>query len=303
MRNIRSIIINRANILLLITVLLTLFLKGDKETESPIAFLIVLALAEVLFLVRYARDRKKSELDIAAVTFLILGFWELSVKAGWAHPVLVPAPEDVFMVFYSERELMLQGVGSSLWLLLWSVGLALVLGVFLGLIVGWIPRAREAVVPIANVIGPIPPLVYTPYVVAVMPTFRSASTLVIFMACFFPVFTTMISRVASMDRRIIQSAQVMAVSTPQMLFRVILPYCMPGILGSLPGTMRGAFLCLTGAELLGASSGLGYFVKKFSDYANYTKVIAGIILMGVVVTLIDIALEQIYKRAVKWNYS
>lgn len=303
MKNIRSVVINRANILLLITVLLVLFLEGQKETASPIAFLIVLALAEVLFLVRYARDRKKSELDIATVTFLILGFWELVVKTGWAHPVLVPAPEDVFMVFYSERELMLQGVGSSLWLLLWSVGLALVLGVFLGLIVGWIPRAREAVVPIANVIGPIPPLVYTPYVVAVMPTFRSASTLVIFMACFFPVFTTMISRVASMDRRIIQSAQVMAVSTPQMLFRVILPYCMPGILGSLPGTMRGAFLCLTGAELLGASSGLGYFVKKFSDYANYTKVIAGIILMGVVVTLIDIALEQIYKRAVKWNYS
>lgn len=303
MKNIRSVVINRANILLLITVLLVLFLEGQKETASPIAFLIVLALAEVLFLVRYARDRKKSELDIATVTFLILGFWELAVKTGWAHPVLVPAPEDVFMVFYSERELMLQGVGSSLWLLLWSVGLALVLGVFLGLIVGWIPRAREAVVPIANVIGPIPPLVYTPYVVAVMPTFRSASTLVIFMACFFPVFTTMISRVASMDRRIIQSAQVMAVSTPQMLFRVILPYCMPGILGSLPGTMRGAFLCLTGAELLGASSGLGYFVKKFSDYANYTKVIAGIILMGVVVTLIDIALEQIYKRAVKWNYS
>lgn len=303
MRSVRAAVCNRVTLLFVITVLLVLFLPGQKQTQSPVAFLIVLILAEGLFLVRYLNSHKKSELDIGLITFLLLGFWELSVKAGWAHPVLVPAPEDVFMVFCSERELMLQGVGSSLWLLLWAVGLALVLGVFLGLIVGWIPRAREAVVPIANVVGPIPPLVYTPYVVAVMPTFRSASILVIFMACFFPVFTTMIGRVASMDRRIIQSAQVMAVSTPQMLFRVILPYCMPGILGSLPGTMRGAFLCLTGAELLGASSGLGYFVKKFSDYANYTKVIAGIILMGVVVTLIDIGLEQLYKRLVKWNYS
>lgn len=303
MRNLRSAVCSRVSILFAITVWMVLLLPGTKETASPIAFLIVLALAELLFLVRYTRDQRKSELDIGVVTFLLLGIWELAVKAGWAHPVLLPAPEDVFMVFYSERELMLQGVGSSLWLLLWSVGLALVLGVFLGLIVGWIPRAREAIVPIANVIGPIPPLVYTPYVVAIMPTFRAASTLVIFMACFFPVFTTMIGRVSSMDRRIIQSAQVMAVSTPQMLFRVILPYCMPGILGSLPGTMRGAFLCLTGAELLGASSGLGYFVKKFSDYANYTKVIAGIILMGVVVTLIDIALDWIYRKAVRWNYS
>ncbi|MBR1691866.1 MAG: ABC transporter permease subunit, partial [Lachnospiraceae bacterium] len=270
-------VFNRANLIFLIDVLLVLLLPTSEKVDAPWVFLLVLLFAELLFLVKYIRHRKKSTVDVAFVTFLFLGIWELCKKMGWAHPVLVPAPENVFNVFVSQRELILQGIGSSLLLLFWGVGLALVLGVFLGLFVGWIPRLREAVTPIANVISPIPPLVYTPYVVAVMPTFKVASVFVIFSAVFWPTFQTMIGRVGSMDQRIIQSAKVMNVSTPAMLFRVILPYCMPGIITGLSGSMRGAFLCLTGAELLGASSGLGFFVKKFSDYADYTKVITGII--------------------------
>ena len=67
--------------------------------------------------------------------------------------------------------------------------------------------------------------------------------------------------------------------------------------------MRAAFLCLTGAELLGARSGLGFFVKKFSDYADYTKVIAGIIVMGIVVTLIELGIKQLEKKCIKWRYN
>lgn len=294
---------NRANIIFIVDILLILFMPGNDKVESPWVFLIVLILAEILFLAQFERNKKKSTIDIAFVAFLFLGVWETAVKLDVVHPVLIPAPENVFNVLVTQRELIVQGIGSSLLLLLFGVGLALILGIFLGLLVGWIPRLREAVTPIANVISPIPPLVYTPYVVAVMPSFKAASIFVIFSAVFWPTFQTMIGRVGSMDQKIIQSAKVMNVSTSTMLFRVILPYCMPGIVSGLSGSMRGAFLCLTGSELLGASSGLGFFVKKFSDYADYTKVLTGIIVMGVVVTVIDILIRLLKKKCIKWNYS
>ncbi|MCD7787244.1 MAG: ABC transporter permease subunit, partial [Oscillospiraceae bacterium] len=142
--------------------------------------------------------------------------------------------------------------------------------------------------------------VTTPYIVAIMPTFQAASVFVICFSVFFPTFQSMVQRVASIDRRIIQSAEVMNVSTPTMLFKIILPSCLPGILSGLTGTMRVALLCLSGAELLGAKSGLGYFVKKFSDYANYTQVIAGIILMGIVVTVLTMLIELLQRRAIRW---
>ena len=297
-----NLFINRVNLLFVLDLAL-LALPSQRSMDAPWAYLVVLLLIEATFLLRYRTHREKSLLDIVSVGYLFLGIWDLLSRLNLTHPVLVPPPENVFYVFVSQRELMLQGVVSSLRLLVLGVGLALVLGVFLGLIVGWVPRLRSAVLPIANVISPIPPLVYTPYVVAVMPTFKSASVFVIFCAVFWPTFQNMVQRVGTIDRKIIQSAQVMNVSTPTMLFRVILPYCKPSILASLSGTIRAALLCLTGAELLGASSGLGYFVKKFSDYADYTKVIAGIILMGIVVTVLMAAVEWLQKKLVKWNYT
>jgi NitT/TauT family transport system permease protein len=298
-----KLLLNRVNVLFLLDLALVAFLPSRRSMDAPWAYLVVLALIEIAFLAYYAVNRRKSTLDVASIGFLFLGFWDLMSRLDLTHPVLVPPPENVFYVFVSQRTLMLQGVFSSLRLLVLGVGLALVAGVFLGLAVGWIPRLRGAVLPIANVISPIPPLVYTPYVVAVMPTFRSASIFVIFCAVFWPTFQNMIGRVSGMDQKIIQSAQVMNVSTPTMLFKVILPYCMPGILSSLTGTIRAALLCLTGAELLGASSGLGYFVKKFSDFADYTKVIAGIILMGVVVTILVAIIQQLQKKLIKWQYT
>ena len=299
----RKYILNYANVLFLAAVAVALFFTPTRQIESPAAYIVVLCLTQALYLTAYIRTGKKSARDIAGIVFAILIIWDICARRGMGNTVLIPPAENVFNVFITERSLMLEGVWSSMKLLFFGVGAALILGVGLGLVVGWIPRVRETVLPIANVISPIPPLVYTPYVVAAMPTFKAASVFVIFMAVFWPTFQNMVTRVGSIDRKIIQSAQVMNVSTPAMIFRVILPYCKPGILTSLNASMRAALLCLTGAELLGATSGLGYFVKKFSDFANYTKVLAGIILMGVVVTLLSMLLKFIQKKTVKWNYT
>ena len=296
----KKVVFNRGNLLFL-AALAVLFVPAQRKLDGVVPYLVVLLLIEAAFLATYIRNRKKSTLDITTVSFLFLAVWDLASRLNLTHPVLVPPPENVFYVFISQRTLMLQGVFSSLRLLVIGVGLALIFGVFLGLLVGWIPRLRGAILPIANVISPIPPLVYTPYVVAVMPTFRTASIFVIFCAVFWPTFQNMVNRVGSIDEKIIQSARVMNVSTPTMLFRIILPYCQPSIMTGLTGSIRAALLCLTGAELLGASSGLGYFVKKFSDYADYTKVIAGIILMGLVVTILSVFISLLQKKLVRWK--
>lgn len=299
----KKLLFNRVNFLFLVLLGVVFFLPSRRTMDEPWAYLTVLALSELLFLVQYARKRKKSALDVGTAAFLLLGVWDVLSRLNLTHPVLVPPPENVFYVFVDQRALMIESVFSSLRLMIISVGIALLLGISLGLLVGWVPRLRGAVMPIAHVISPIPALVTTPYIVAVMPTFQAASIFVISFSVFWPTFQNMVQRVTGIDQKIIQSARVMNVSTLTMLFKIILPYCLPGIISGLTGTMRVALLCLSGAELLGARSGLGFFVKKFSDYANYTQVIAGIILMGIVVTLLTMLIEWIQKKAIKWQYT
>lgn len=273
------------------------------ERVQPVtAFVVAIAVVEILYLIAYLKTRKKSASDIACVIYLFLIVWELASVLGLTHPVLIPPPENVFNVFYTNRADMLEGLISSLTILVQGVGYAMVLGVFGGLFVGYVGRVREAVLPITKVISSIPPLVYTPYVVAVMPTFRAASVFVIFSAVFWPAFMSMIARVGSVDKKIIDSAKTMDVSIPTMLFKVILPYSLPDVIGRLATSLTSAMLCLTGAEMLGASAGLGYFVKKYSDYADYTKVIAGIIFIALVITVLNLLISKLQSKVVKWKY-
>lgn len=276
-------------------------LKSEK-TVPVTAFVVAIALIEILYLIQYFRTRKKSVSDIVTAAYLLLIVWETASSLGLTHPVLVPPPENVFAVFYGNREDMFFGLLSSMNILLQGVGLAMLIGIFGGLFVGYVTRVREAVLPITKVISSVPPLVYTPYAVAVLPTFRSASIFVIFSAVFWPTFMSMIARVGSIDRKIIDSAKTMNVSLPTMLFKVILPYSLPEVIGRLSTSLRAAMLCLTGAEMLGARAGLGYFVKKFSDYADYTRVLAGIIFIAIVVTVINILVDKLQKKVIKWKY-
>jgi NitT/TauT family transport system permease protein len=292
----------RSTVLLAALLAAVFLLPSQVSTKSPVPFLVVLLLAEGIYLVQLKRTGKKSASDIISALYLLLLVWELATKLGLAHPVLVPPPENVFYVFYSNRVDLLDGLVSSLKLLVWGIGLAMVLGIFGGLAVGYVQRLREAVLPIARVMSTIPPLVYTPYVVAVMPSFYTASIFVIFSAVFWPTFMSMIARVGSIDQKILDSARVMNLSVPEMLFKIILPYSLPDVIGRLSLSLTSAMLCLTGAEMLGARAGMGYFVKKFSDYADYTKVIAGIIFIAIVVTILNQLVLKLQQKVIKWRY-
>ena len=136
-----------------------------------------------------------------------------TTRLGRGHIILVPTPEAVFSVFYTMRERMILGVFSSLSLLLIGFGVSLPLGVALGLVAGWNSRLRDTVVPIARVLSPIPAIIYAPYLIAIMPSFRSASAMVLIIGILWPTFLQMAARVGALDQRILDSARVLGAET------------------------------------------------------------------------------------------
>ena len=267
-------------------------------------FLAAIALIESLYLARIYREPQRCAAlsVITSLVLMLLFAWELAaVNLKIANPILLPPPGEVFEVFADCRALMFKGVFSSLALLGFSMSTALVSGVILGLAVGLNRFLRDIFLPIAKVLSPVPPIIYSPYAVAVMPTFRGAAALIIVLGIFWPTFMGIINRASAMDRRIADSARALGLSPAEMIFHVMLPYLFPGIMSGLHVTLSTSFLLLTMAEMMGASSGLGYFIKNYSDYANYTNVIAGIILIGIVVSLLNALLSFAEKRLVKWK--
>ena len=281
-------------------------LPGDKKTAPYGAMLCALALMEGAYLYRVMRRPKKlsSASDIMSILWALMLVWEVLVsKLDLCHPVLAPALENIFAVFSEDHLEMGRGILSSLEILLIGVVVGLALGTLLGLICGWHQRLKEVFFPIAGVLAPIPSIVFAPYVIAIMPTFRSASVVVILLGIFWPTFLKTIISVESIDKNMVDSARTLELGGFAMIFEVLLPYSMPGIVKGLKVTMTTAVMMLTFAEMMGSTVGMGYYIVNYNTYGNYTKVIAGIMVVGLVVTLLSSLVSVIQKKAIKWqNY-
>ena len=297
----KSLVISQSLFLALLSLLAA---EHGCDLSSRRVLLFAVLGANGIYLVRYFKNAS-ARVPLSGISVIInslLLAWELaSVTYKTANPILLPPPAEVFQVFESYAPLMLRGVVSSLALLGFAMAAALSLGVLTGLFIGRTPVLCGIFLPIAKVLSPIPPIIYSPYAVAVMPTFKSAAALIITLGIFWPVSMNIINRVSGMDKRIINSAKALGITHMGMVYKILLPYLLPGIIKSLHVTLSTSFLLLTMAEMMGASSGLGYFIKNYADYANYTNVIAGIILIGIVITALNMAVTEAEKKFIKWT--
>jgi NitT/TauT family transport system permease protein len=82
---------------------------------------------------------------------------------------------------------------------------------------------------------------------------------------------------------------------------VLLPYIIPGVLSGLKVTMTTSVLMLNFAELMGATHGMGYYIQNSITYANYTHAVAGIIVIGIVVTILSGIVGFIQKKLIRWH--
>ena len=296
------------HLLLLVLLYEIMFVPNQRTTVRDYdALLVGIAVIEALFLFALWYCKRRGTLstgpfDIILVVWLLMIVWELTTSVlNVAHPVLVPCPENVFDTFRKQWSLLLLNVGYSMELLLLGFALGLTAAVLLGLVAGWVPRIRAFAYPIANVMAPIPAIVISPYLVALMPTFRSASLVVIILGIFWPTFLTTVNRVQNMEVQILDSARTLQPSTMTMLTRILLPYILPGVISGLRVSMTTSLLMLNFAELMGATHGMGYYVQNSITYANYTHAVTGIFVIGIVVTILNFLVGKLQKWAIRWH--
>lgn len=294
-----------ATLLMLMNIILTLvfpYFTVHKAYYDSAAYITVLLVSYVIYALYLFASKKKSASDIAVVLYGFFILWEVSYKLGWIHnDLLIPSAEGLFHVFVEKPSEIFSDVCGSIQLLFWGFLFAVVFGTLLGLLAGWVPRIREVLLPLSNVITLIPPLMFSAYLIMILSTFRQAAIAVIFFAVFWPTFQGTVARVGQIDRQIIEAAKTMGVGTVGMLVKIIFPYCLPGIIRSISKSLRGAFMCLSGAEMLGVNLGIGYFIEKYKSFADYRCVLAGILTVGVITTVIDILVNKVEKSLIRWE--
>ena len=268
-------------------------------TKGYFPFLFVVFASEAILLLF---RKSPVAVNIGIILYCILIFWEImTAKIGVKNSMLYPAPENVFSVFLGDHQKILQGVFSSLQLLFIAFIIATVLGVSLGLFVGLSDHLSGIVLPIVRVISPIPPIIYSPYAVALLPTFRVAAIFVVTLTIFWSLFMNMVLSVREIDPKIMNSAKTLNVSKFSMIVDVLIPYSLPGLINSISVSISTSFLVLTAAEMIGGTSGLGWYIKYHSDFANFDKVVFGIFMLGLVVTILNFGVKSLRRVLVPWK--
>jgi len=300
-------LINPANILLLLF-LLTGLLPPERADGSSRHLLGLVGLIHLNYLVKLfaGKDAGKVQTagDITAIVYSLLTAWELSTtKLDLLDKMLFPGPGVIIELFIKEVPVLLEGLLSSLKLLFAGYVLALAAAIPLALIIGWRQRLYRAVNPLTKVLGPIPPIVYIPYAIGMLPTFTVSSIFIIFIGAFWPIFINTLNGVFNIEKRIIDSAKVLDVREKTMLFEIILPATLPSIISGATIGLVLSFILLTAAEMIGATSGLGWYVKYFSDFADYPRVIVGIIFIGMVVTGITYFFDKLERYLLRWKHN
>lgn len=270
----------------------------QKVEDKRLYFLAIVSLLAV-FIVSSKTQKIK---DVFLVLSVILLTWEvIFAKLALLDPFLFPSPAKVFLVFQNDFNSILQGLISSLKLLLIGYFLALSTAIPLGLWIGWRKRIFEVAYPIAKAIAPIPPTVYLPYSIVLLPTFSASSIFVIFIGAFWPIFVGTVYGVFSIDQRTINSARTLGLKEHCLLRKIIFPAAMPSIFSGALIALILSFITLTVAEMIGATSGLGWYIEYHHQFANYDKVIAGMIFIAFVVSGVMAIFDRVQRYCLKWQ--
>jgi len=297
MFKLRNIIAN----LLFVSLFASVLTPSVAGTANAAVFLAVLAAAHAGFLAAMIRGKSAAGADIAVIVYALLLLWEITTaKLGLFNQIMFPPPENVFHVFQTHTGMMAAGFAASMLRLTIGFASAVAAAILLGILIGWVPALKNSLFPIVKVVAPIPPLVYTAYVIGIMPSFRSAAVFIIFLGVFFPNLIGIIMAVGGIDKNITDSAKSLNVNRFTMLYKILLPYMIPAIVNNLSLGVTFAFMTLTVAELFGATTGMGYFVSRFAAFGNYTYVLAGIVLIGATITLLNVLINIVKRKMIRW---
>jgi NitT/TauT family transport system permease protein len=292
--------------LFFVVFLLIQFLSDKAKNPYPLYAVFFVLAAETALLIASALARKLRAInlfaDIIAFVYIFLILWTLfTAKFNVLKASFFPPPGTVFEQALRDGLVILGNIKTSLGIVIQGYFMALVIAIPLGLFLGWNIRSGNAAVYISKFLGSIPPVVYIPYGIALLPAFRSVSVMVIFLASFWPALAGTMSGVMNVERRIIDSAKSLNVSKLSMLFQIILPASLPQIFIGCNQGLSVSFILLTSAEMIGGRSGLGYYVKNFSDFGDYTRIIGGVIVIGIVVSVITFFFNKIQSRLMRWR--
>jgi ABC-type nitrate/sulfonate/bicarbonate transport system permease component len=227
------------------------------------------------------------------------GLWAVASVAGLVPRLFLPPPWAVAAKFVEMTHQPFSGYTLQQHLLSsfgrfgMGFGLAVLIGVPLGLAIGWFRWLDAIVSPLFDALRFVAPIAWVPFAALWFGTGIGGPVLVIFTGAFPPCVINAQRGARFVDQRLIEASRTLGATHWQIITEVLLPASVPSIVAGLRVSAGLAWQSLVGAELIVASSGIGYVLVKGQASISTSIVMSGMIAIGIVGFVIDGLLQHL----------
>jgi len=253
---------------------------------------------------RRARRQPSYLLVISVLSvFVVMGLWYLSTERGWISPVFLPKPGRVLAETVSSLASgnLLTDVWMSTQRVLLGFLLAGAVAVPLGIVMAvWAP-AKAAFDPFVSLLRPLPSITWIPLTMLWLGIGESQKIAIVFMGSWIYILLYTIESTKRVDPLLIRAARNLGAGDLSVMWHVILPGALPGIIAGLKVTLAISWSCVLSAEMIAAQNGLGALIWQGKDWGNLALVLVGMLCISIVVLLADKVADILERLLLPWE--
>ncbi|MDR7297397.1 NitT/TauT family transport system permease protein [Pelomonas aquatica] len=212
--------------------------------------------------------------------------WQLAcayrLNLGFITFANTPAPAEVLdaAIKLTQSPKLWSHLSSSLLRVGAGFGLAALIGVTLGLLIGRLPLANKLLLPPLEVLRPIPAVAWIPLAILMFPSSEGSMVYITFVGALFPILLNTIHGVEAVDARLIASAKGLGTKGWRLFAEVIAPGAAPSIVTGLSIGMGTCWFCLVTAEMIAGQYGIGYYTWESYTVQAYPNIVVGMLVIG-----------------------
>jgi len=242
----------------------------------------------------------RQRLVLSAVGLIsFFAIWTLLSVSGLSSPLFLPSPAavaerfDVLLYTRFSGGTLVQHLGASFVRFAYGFGLAAAIGIPLGLLMGWFRLLDDIVTPLFDAVRFIAPIAWVPFAALWFGTGIGGPIMIIFAGAFPPCLINAYRGAKFVEPHLIEAARMLGTPDVRMILEVLLPASVPSIIAGLRVSAGLGWQSLVGAELIVASTGVGYMMVQGQAGLSTTTVMCGMIAIGLVGMAIDVLLRWI----------
>ncbi len=174
-------------------------------------------------------------------------------------------------------------------------------GVTVGVALGYSAILRLIIAPYIEIMRPIPAIAWVPMSILMWPTTEQSIVFITFLGAVFPIVLNTWDGVKRVPIELVKAARSLGANRISVLFHVVIPYAIPNITVGMALGMGAAWFALLAGEMISGRYGIGYFTWESYELIQYGNIIVGMLTIGILSSITSGAIYLIKRKIVPWS--